>query len=144
MPPERHAGFYNAQRFTLNITRSDMVAAGWSPSVRLFEAAACAVPIISDNWPGLSEFFRPRSEILIAENGRDVRALLAEMPEEERRGIGEAARLRVLASHTAACRAKELETHLFGLCRPAHNPSPAEAVQPYEVACIVEAQQAVE
>ncbi len=121
MPPERHAGFYNAQRFTLNITRSDMVAAGWSPSVRLFEAAACAVPIISDNWPGISEFFRPRSEVLIAENSRDVRLLLTEMSEEERRGIGEAARRRVLASHTAACRAKELETHLFGLCRPAHN-----------------------
>ena len=67
MPPDRHARFYNAQRFTLNITRADMVAAGWSPSVRLFEAAACGVPVISDAWPGLNEFFRPGSRILVAE-----------------------------------------------------------------------------
>src|SRR4051812_3498305 len=53
LPPRKHRGFYNRQRFTLNITRADMVAAGYSPSVRLFEAAACGTPIISDLWPGL-------------------------------------------------------------------------------------------
>lgn len=118
MPPERHALFYSSQRFTLNITRSDMVAAGWSPSVRLFEAAACGVPVISDVWPGLSEFFRQGSEILIGESARDIRCVLTDMPEEERRGIGEAARRRVLAGHTASCRAKELDTYLLQLCRP--------------------------
>ena len=120
MPPEKHALFYSAQRFTLNITRSDMVAAGWSPSVRLFEAAACGVPVISDAWPGLSDFFRPGTEILIGESAKDVRDFVANISEEERRGIGEAARRRVLASHTASCRARELETHLLGLCRPEH------------------------
>ncbi|MDP1601769.1 MAG: hypothetical protein Q8M03_00720, partial [Legionella sp.] len=40
VPPAQHRSFYNRQRFTLNITRADMIAAGWSPSVRLFEAAA--------------------------------------------------------------------------------------------------------
>ena len=54
--PGRHAGFYARQRFTLNVTRADMIRCGWSPSVRLFEAAACGVPIISDWWPGLDEF----------------------------------------------------------------------------------------
>jgi spore maturation protein CgeB len=119
MPPDRHPQFYNAQRFTLNLTRAEMVAAGWSPSVRLFEAAACGVPIIGDEWPGLGEFFHAGSEILIAVDSQHVVSVVVEMREEERRGIGEAARRRVLASHTAACRAKELEAHLLQICRPA-------------------------
>jgi spore maturation protein CgeB len=118
MPPDHHPRFYSAQRFTLNLTRAEMVAAGWSPSVRLFEAAACGVPIIGDEWPGLGEFFHAGSEILIAVDSQDVVSVLTEMPEEERRGIGAAARRRVLASHTAACRAKELEAHLLQICRP--------------------------
>src|SRR5690606_33375051 len=102
LPPQAHPRFYNAQRFTLNLTRADMVAAGWSPSVRLFEAAACAVPIISDGWPGLAELFEPGTEIIIAETGDDVRRALRETDEAERRAIGRRARRRVLAAHTAA------------------------------------------
>jgi spore maturation protein CgeB len=118
MPPDRHPKFYSAQRFTLNLTRAEMIAAGWSPSVRLFEAAACGIPIIGDAWPGLGEFFHAGSEILVAADSQDVVSFLMEMPEEERRVIGQAARRRVLASHTAACRAKELEACLLQICRP--------------------------
>ena len=44
LAPRAHRRFYNRLRFTLNITRRDMVQAGYSPSVRLFEAAACGPP----------------------------------------------------------------------------------------------------
>jgi spore maturation protein CgeB len=67
LPPADHAAWYSAQDFTLNVTRADMRRAGWSPSVRLFEAAACGVPIISDAWPGLDEILKPGEEILVAE-----------------------------------------------------------------------------
>ena len=110
-PPE-HPAFYCAQRFTLNVTRADMVAVGYSPSVRLFEAAACGVPIISDWWEGLDEIFRVENEILIAESGEDVVRLLRDFPEARRRAIGRAARARVLRKHTAEARARELERHL--------------------------------
>ncbi len=66
LPPGQHRHFYNSQRYTLNITRTDMVRAGYSPSVRLFEAAACGVSIISDWWDGLDTFFEPGREILIS------------------------------------------------------------------------------
>ena len=59
--PDRHGWFYSRQRFTLNVTRADMVRMGYSPSVRLFEAAACGVPIISDWWPGLDTIFVTRT-----------------------------------------------------------------------------------
>src|SRR5690606_26742677 len=72
LPPGEHAGFYCAQRFTLNVTRADMQRMGHSPSVRLFEAACCGIPVISDAWPGLEEFFRPGDEILVADGSDAV------------------------------------------------------------------------
>src|SRR6185503_5426833 len=72
LPQAHHRRFYNSQRFTLNLTRMDMARAGYSPNVRLFEAAACGTPIISDSWDGLSSFFEPDSEILVARNSRDT------------------------------------------------------------------------
>jgi spore maturation protein CgeB len=110
--PKHHREFYNAQRFTLNVTRADMIRAGYSPSVRLFEAAACGTPIISDEWPGLGEFFEPGREILIASTTEDVMEILREMPESDAREIGRRARERVLAEHTAAHRAAELVAYI--------------------------------
>jgi spore maturation protein CgeB len=109
--PADHRAFYNAQRFTLNVTRPEMVAAGYSPSVRLFEAAACATPIISDWWNGLGTFFEPGEEILIAHDAEDTLDYLRKLPEEIRVEIGLRARARVVAAHTAAHRAIELESH---------------------------------
>lgn len=111
LAPAEHRAFYNAQRFTLNVTRADMIAAGWSPSVRLFEAAACGTPIISDRWPGMEELLEPGQEIILADTADDVLRALRDIPEAERRAIGERARERVLAGHTAAHRARELEEY---------------------------------
>jgi spore maturation protein CgeB len=112
LSPARHRAFYNAQKFTLNITRARMVEAGYSPSVRLFEAAACGTPIITDYWEGLEEFFEPDSEILIAHSSKEALKYLRSIPEHERRRIGERARERVLAEHTAAHRAIQLEGYV--------------------------------
>ena len=112
LPPREHRAFYNAQRFALNVTRADMIAAGWSPSVRLFEAAACGTPIVSDWWEGLDEVLRVGEEILVAHASEDARRIVQGMPEDERRAIGAAARARVLAAHTAAHRAAELEGYV--------------------------------
>lgn len=112
LAPHKHRVFYNSQRFTLNVTRADMINAGWSPSVRLFEAAACATPIISDWWDGLDDLLEPDEEILIGRTSRDVLGWMRELPEDERRAIGARARARVLAEHTAAHRAEELERYV--------------------------------
>ena len=111
VPPGEHAAFYAASRFTLNVTRADMVRAGHSPSVRLFEAAACGTPLISDAWPGLDAILEPDREIVLAAGPDDVLGALA-WPEERRSAMAGAARARVLAGHTAGHRAGELETHL--------------------------------
>jgi spore maturation protein CgeB len=113
--PGEHASFYASQRFTLNVTRAEMRAAGWSPSVRLFEAAACGVPVISDRWEGLEWLFTPDEEILIADATTDVVDFLAEIGEEEAREIGERARERVLAEHTAERRCEQLEEEVAGV-----------------------------
>jgi spore maturation protein CgeB len=112
LPPAEHCAFYNAQRFSLNITRAEMVRAGYSPSIRLFEAAACATPIISDYWAGLETFFTPEKEILVVHTPQETLHYLHELPESERMALGWRARARVLAEHTAAHRAAELEAYV--------------------------------
>lgn len=125
LPPDAHRAFYHRQRFTLNLTRDAMVATGHAPSVRLFEAAACGTPVISDSWAGLETFFKPGEEILVAEEASDVHRYLEELDESTRRAIGERARQRVLAEHTAEHRARQIErqvrtlawsekSHVFG------------------------------
>jgi spore maturation protein CgeB len=111
LPPPVHADFYCAQRFTLHVTRADLVLSGYSPDVRLFEAAACGVPILSDVWNGLESVFVPGEEILLARTAKDVLGHLREMSEADRRALGAKARARVLAEHTAAHRALALEEY---------------------------------
>jgi spore maturation protein CgeB len=115
LEPAKHRQFYNAQRFTLNVTRADMIAAGWSPSVRLFEAAACGTPILTDSWPGLESFFKIGEEILTVRSAGEALQYLRDIPECERRDLGQRARARVLHEHTAAHRAEELEGHALSL-----------------------------
>lgn len=107
-PPE-HPAFYSSSRFTLNLTRDDMVAAGYSPSVRLFEASACGAAILSDPWPGLEEFLTPGSEILLPRDAHEVTNILQDLPEDERRAMGRRARERILAEHTSQHRAEQFE-----------------------------------
>jgi spore maturation protein CgeB len=107
--PRWHAHFYSSSRLTLNVTRRDMVLAGYSPSVRLFEAAACGATIVSDNWPGLDEFFRPGQEILLPASSDDVARYIEHTDERELKLIGRAAMERVLAEHTSAHRAQQFE-----------------------------------
>lgn len=110
--PAGHCAFYSAQRFTLNVTRREMRSAGFSPSVRLFEAAACATPILTDRWAGLGEFFSPGRELVVVDDADEVVRVLAETSEEERSAMGERARTRALAEHTAAHRAETFEVYV--------------------------------
>lgn len=113
LPPAEHRAFYNRQRYTLNVTRADMIAAGWSPSVRLFEAAACGTPIVSDAWAGIETILAPGTEILLATGADEALRIVHATSEDERRAIGARARARVLAEHTAAHRAQQLEAYAY-------------------------------
>jgi spore maturation protein CgeB len=97
--------------------RADMVLMGYSPSVRLFEAASCGTPIISDPWLGLGSFFELGQEILVANSPIDVLRLLHETPPDRARAIGERARERLLAEHTSEHRAAQLEDYLASVRR---------------------------
>jgi len=109
--PSEHRKFYAEQRFTLNVTREAMVRAGWSPSVRLFEAAACGTPVISDAWAGLEEVFVPGREILIARSTEEALRMMRETSEDQRLALASAARDRFLREHTAMHRAISLERY---------------------------------
>jgi len=108
VPPPEHPYFYCSSGYTLNITRGAMAEMGFCPSGRLFEAAACGVPIISDSWEGLDMFFSEGTEILIANSSDDVIRYL-NYSEQERMSISRAARERTLMEHTADSRVKNFE-----------------------------------
>lgn len=121
--PPQHAQFYSSGALTLNITRAAMAAMGYCPSGRLFEAAACGTPVVSDGWEGLEEFFEPGREILIAQDRTDVIAAMSR-PASELAAIASAARLRTLHEHTAMHRALEM-LRLLGGDVPAPRSLPA-------------------
>jgi spore maturation protein CgeB len=106
LPPAEHPAFYCSSRLTLNVTRRPMAEMGFCPSARLFEASACGVPVLSDAWEGLDQFFEPGREILVAGSTRDTEQALAR---DDLARVAWAARERVLACHTADIRAGELE-----------------------------------
>jgi spore maturation protein CgeB len=108
LPPPEHPAFFASSRLTLNVTRQAMAQMGWCPSGRLFEAAACGCPILSDTWEGLDAFFAPGSEILVARTTEDAVAAL-DRPDADLRRIAKAARERVLAEHTSDRRAATFE-----------------------------------
>lgn len=110
VPPPEHPSFYGSAGVTVNVTRGAMAAIGYCPQGRLFEAAACATPVLSDDWPGLDQFFEPGREILVARStgeALDVMDMIDRAPDELAR-VGQRARERVLAEHTAEVRAREL------------------------------------
>ena len=129
LPPAEHAAFYSSSCFTLNLTRSDMVAAGYSPSVRLFEASACRAAILSDRWPGLEDLLTPGEEVLIPANSAEVAQILIHLSEEERIRIGRRAQERVLSEHTAHHRALQFE-EIVSSCQRARPSAKRTTTQP--------------
>jgi spore maturation protein CgeB len=109
-PPD-HPALYSSSRLTLNVTRRAMAQAGHCPSGRLFEAAACGTPIVTDCWDGLEHFFQPGEEILVAGQTGDVLAAL-ELTDDQLARIARRARERAVEEHCAAKRARELEVIL--------------------------------
>ncbi len=107
LPPSEHPAFYCSSRMTLNVTRAAMAQMGYCPSGRLFEAAACGTPILTDDWDGLAQFFIPGEEILVAHDTAEAMAAL-DLPDDTLAAIARRARDRTLAEHTAQKRAREM------------------------------------
>ncbi len=114
IPPADHPTFYCSSRLTLNVTRKAMAKTGFCPSGRLFEAAACGVPIVTDGWEGLEEFYEPGEEVIVCRDTGDVLEAI-QLPDRRLEEIASAARRRTLASHTANKRVIELENLLEGV-----------------------------
>jgi spore maturation protein CgeB len=125
VPPPEHPAFYCSSRLTLNVTRRAMAEMGYCPSGRLFEAAACGVPVVSDEWPGLDHFFAPGSEILVARSAGDVVDALG-VDATELAGIARRARERALDEHTAERRVDELMAALDGVAAGGSAPGGAD------------------
>lgn len=122
--PHEYGTFYNAQRFMLSFADGDAMKSGYSPGMRIFEAASCGVPVITNYWEGLESFFELGKEILVACSPDHVLHYLKKMPEEERMAVGARARARILRQHSSDQRAAQLENYvseLYGSLKGAVN-----------------------
>ena len=107
-----HNAFNCSPKAVLNISRDSMASYGFSPATRVFEAAGAGACIITDYWNGIDFFFEPEEEILVARSGEEVKEILAGLSSERAKKIGLAAKSKVLAKHTYANRAVELDSIL--------------------------------
>ncbi|HMC28212.1 MAG TPA: glycosyltransferase, partial [Verrucomicrobiae bacterium] len=121
IPPPDHAAFYSSSNLTLNITRAAMAQMGYCPSGRLFEAAACGTPILSDWWEGLEDFFEPGTEIVVARTTDDAMNAV-QMAKSDLAKLAKAARERTLAQHTCECRAIDFERAIEGAAKATSSP----------------------
>jgi spore maturation protein CgeB len=108
--PTRHDNAFNSSPLAvLNVNRTSMARAGYSPATRVFEAAAAGACLICDAWKGLELILEPGREVLVAHDGDEVIDTLERLTLPEARRVGSAARKRVLAHHTYAHRVGALE-----------------------------------
>jgi len=115
--PAAHNAFNCTLCSVLNINRSSMASTGFSPPTRVFEAAGAGACLITDAWDGIELFLEPGREVLVAADGDEVIAHLADLDEERAHTIGEAARRRVLSEHTYRQRAAQFTQILEGALR---------------------------
>jgi spore maturation protein CgeB len=109
-----HNALNSTPRAVMNISRESMAQYGFSPATRIFEAAGAAACIVTDKWEGIEQFLEPDREILVAESSDEVTGHLLSLTPARARVIGSAARKRVLAHHTYAQRAAQVERLLEG------------------------------
>jgi spore maturation protein CgeB len=107
-----HNAFNGTPRAVLNVSRDSMARYGFSPATRVFEAAGAAACVLTDAWEGIELFLEPEREVLVARNGAEVASLLDGLTLGRAIEIGQAARRRVLAEHTYARRAAQVDALL--------------------------------
>jgi spore maturation protein CgeB len=109
-----HNAFNCTPRAVLNVSRESMARYGFSPATRVFEAAGAAACLVTDAWEGIELFLEPGREVLVARSGAEVAEHVRELTPQRALAIGAAAYSRVLAEHTYAHRAAQLEEVLEG------------------------------
>jgi spore maturation protein CgeB len=114
IPSDQRNAFNSTVRAVLNVNCGCATRYGFSPPPTVFEAAGAGACLITDKWEGIELFLEPHRELLVAANGEEVAEHLRQLTPERARQIGEAARRRVLAAHTYAHRAHQLERVLEG------------------------------
>ncbi|CAM3593607.1 glycosyltransferase [Corallococcus sp. ZKHCc1 1396] len=107
-----HNALNCSARAVLNIHRDSMARFGFSPATRVFEAAGAGACLITDAFEGVEQFLEPGREVLVARSGEEVAEHVQRLTDTEARRLGQAALRRVLAEHTYAHRAVQVEAEL--------------------------------
>jgi spore maturation protein CgeB len=80
------------------------------PTIRVFEALACGIPLVSAPWRDAEALFSPGRDYLVAEDGRAMRQSLQDVLHDDglASALAQHGRATILARHTCAHRVDEL------------------------------------
>lgn len=80
------------------------------PTIRVFEALACGIPLLCSPWPDSEGLFRPGEDFLVARDGAEMTRRLGEVAADPdlRAALAASGLATVRARHTCAHRAREL------------------------------------
>ena len=111
LPNHRAPEVYAAHRVTVHVPRRPYVRAlPGIPTIRVFEALACGIPLVSAPWDDAEGLFTPGVDFLVARTGDEMTALLGKVTQEPAfaRELAEHGRRTLLARHTCGHRVDEL------------------------------------
>jgi spore maturation protein CgeB len=102
---------YASCRFTVNVPRRMSVEGlPHTPAIRVLEALACGLPVVSAPWDECEQMFTPGADLLVARDGREVERHLAALHRDPdfARSIGATGCQTTITRHTCGHRAQEL------------------------------------
>jgi len=107
---------YAAAQFTLHLPRAPYTQSlPGIPTIRMFEALACGVPLLCPTWNDPEALFEAGADYWPARDGGEMTALMMQLlhQEEQRILLGRHGAATIRARHTCAHRAQQLEA----ICR---------------------------
>ena len=115
---------------TVHVPRRPYVAAlPGIPTIRVFEALACGIPLVSAPWDDCEGLFEPGADFLVARDGKEMREQLRAVlgDPELARELADQGRRTILARHTCAHRVDELLAIYAELAPPRAQPAAVNA-----------------
>jgi spore maturation protein CgeB len=124
---------FAAARMTLHVPRRPYATAlPGIPTIRVFEALACGIPLVSSPWDDAEQLFHPGEDYLIARDGREMRQLIRDVLHDPTlaQRLSHSGMRTILARHTCRHRVNELLEICRKLGAPAAEPRIEERATP--------------
>jgi spore maturation protein CgeB len=102
---------FAAGRFTVNVPwRMEEAGLPYTPAIRILQALACRIPVVTTPWDECTRMFTPEVDLLVAHDGIEIKHRLAALQNDPDlgRSLADNGYQTVLRQHTCEHRVQEL------------------------------------